>query len=403
MTDATTTTTIPRPAPAAPTTLPWLPLTEQAVTAIDQLGDGALRNLWITQSYADLAARLLDVLQTDQTWCTFAIWASNTAGLSIRGEELPRFVEQLLLGKDDQVDALVRTANGVMGAIQRSVVGAVLERSHVEHLVATAVAQVSASIAAGNLLVYGELAPIFVRFVERLERGDGFDAVTLDADLDALGVPAAAEQPLVRRAFQQYALATTVTGRERAEHVLAANIAAVLHEQQRLQPAIASALDAGLLDLGRDICGLVPADERRDHPHIDVVARHVVAAVRAHVAPHLERLWQDVATALLMTLDVPGETLHLGRDVPPPAGAPLVPADLAEPTLPVLVDLLREWDPTHGTGRGSGAHDWADLRQRMGYIVTLFRSRQRCLGLTTPPFSSSQLAAMAAGEVPSTV
>ena len=67
----------------------WLPLTEQAVASIAAIDDGALRNLWITQSYADLARRLLDVLDTDQTWCTFAIWASNTAGLSIRGEELP--------------------------------------------------------------------------------------------------------------------------------------------------------------------------------------------------------------------------------------------------------------------------------------------------------------------------
>lgn len=399
MTDATT-TTIPRP---SPTTLPWMPLTEQAVAAIDALDDGALRNLWITQSYADLGRRLLDQLHTDQTWCTFAIWASQTAGLSIRGEELPRFVAELLLGRDDQVDALVRTANGVMGAVQRSIVGSVLERSHIEHLVATAVAQVSASIAAGNLLVYRELAPIFVRFVECLERGHTFDAATIGTDLDALGVPPSAEQPLVWRAFQQYALATTVTGRERAEHVLAANIAAVLHEQQRLQPAVVAALDAGLLDVGRDICGLVPAADRRDHPHLDDVARHVVTAVRAHIAPYLERLWQDVATALLMTLRIPGETLHLGRDVPPPDGEPLVPAEFVDPTLPALVDLLHEWDPTHGTGRGSGAHDWADLRERMGYIVTLFRSRQRCLGLTRPPFDASQLASMAAGEVPPTL
>ena len=134
-----------------------------------------------------------------------------------------------------------------------------------------------------------------------------------------------------------------------------------------------------------------------------MLAAHTVSAVRVHVTPHLERLWDDIATTLLMTLDVPGETLHLGRDVPAPRGAPLFPADLTWPTLPVLVDLLREWDPTHGSGRGSGAHDWADLRQRMGYIVTLFRSRQQCLALTVPPFTPDQVAAMVDGEVPASL
>ena len=379
------------------------PLTEARVASIAGMADGAVRNLWITWSYADLAGRLLDRLETDQTWCTFAIWASGTAGVSIRGEELPRFVDELLLGRDAGVDALVRAANGVLAAVQRSRPDRALERSHVEHLVATAVGQVSSAIAAGNVLVYGELAPLFVRFVERLERGDGFSAESVDRALDALGVPRAAEQPLVRRAFEQYALATVTAGADRAQHVLAANIAAVLHEQQRLQPAIVTALDAGLVDLGQDLCSLIgPAGSQR-HPHPHDVAQDVVSAVRAHVAPHLDRLWQEVATALLMTLRVPGEILHLDRDVPPPPGLPLFPADLADPRLPVLVDLLREWDTTHGTGRGSAAHDWADLRERMGYIVTLFRSRQQCRSLTTVPFTAAQLRAMSAGEVPATV
>ena len=132
--------------------------------------DGAVRNLWITQSYADLARRLLDIMQTDQTWCTFAIWASSTAGTSIRGEELPRFVSELLLGADQHVDAIVRESNKVTAVLRGLHLLGDIQHSHVEHLVAQAVAQVSTYIADGNPLVYSELAPIFVRFVEHVER-----------------------------------------------------------------------------------------------------------------------------------------------------------------------------------------------------------------------------------------
>jgi hypothetical protein len=47
--------------------------------------------------------------------------------------------------------------------------------------------------------------------------------------------------------------------------------------------------------------------------------------------------------------------------------------------------------------------DWADLHQRMTYIVNLFRSSQQHLSLTVPPFSTAQLAWMVRGEVPPTL
>jgi hypothetical protein len=372
-----------------------LPLTESAARQIVAISNVAARNLWITQSYADLAHRLLEVLDTDQTWCTFAIWASNTAGLSIRDDELPRFVSELLLGADPHVDAIVRQTNACTAVLRRLGVLGELQRSHLEHLVAQAVGQVSAFIANGNTLVYGELAPLFVRFIESLDRDGAPAAERVDETLDGLGVPSSEQAPHVRLAFQQYALAAgTTDAPSRAQHVLAANVAAVLHEQQRLQHDIAAALDAGLIDLGDDLCGTVHG--RVTH----ALLRPVIAEVRRNVAGHLERLWQHVATKMLMTLSVPGETLHLGRDVPPLPGTDrLFPAELAQLDLPALCELMTEWDRTNGTGRGSGASDWADLRQRMGYIVTLFRSRQRLVDLTVPPFTPDQLGWMADDDV----
>ncbi len=376
-----------------------MPLTEEAIQSIIAIPDGAVRNLWITQSYADLAQRLLDVLETDQTWCTFAVWASNTAGVSIRGDELPRFVTTLLLGADPHINAIVAKTNACTAMLRRTGVLGELQRSHLEHLVAEAVAQVSTFIANGNTLVYSELAPMFVRFVEFLERygtqtlGTEYD---VDATLNRLGIPSSERAPLVRQAFQHYALAAaSADPHARAEHVLTANIAAVLHEQQRLQGDIASALDAGLLDVGDDLCGIAHGKLAKEliHP--------IVHEVRAHVTAHLEDLWQHVATRLLMTMSMPGETLHLDRDVPQiPGHTELFPATLEHLGLPPLVALMNEWDPTHGTGHGSAARDWADLHQRMGYIVNLFRSRQHYLVLTVPPFTAEQLAWMADDVLP---
>ncbi len=372
-----------------------LPLTEDAVHRTIGIADPAVRNLWITQSYADLAHRLLDILGTDQTWCTFAIWASSTAGASIRGEELPRIIADVLPGVDDHLDAALGIVDDHTSLLRRLGLARPIERSHLEHLVAEALAQVSKFIANGNTLVYSELAPLFVRFVHAIEAGGAPNADEIDRWLDELAIPTVQTAHHVRIAFRHYAAAAgTADPTERAQHVLAANVAAVLHEQERLQADIVAALDAGVVDLGAAVSRLV---------HRVVPARvrtRIERDVHAHAAACIERIWQHVATRLLMTLTVPGAVLRLDRDVPPLADGERFPLVLREVDMPGLRDLLTQWDATGGTGRGSGAHDWADLHQRMTYIVNLFRSRQQFLSLTVPPFTTAELAWMVRGEVP---
>lgn len=381
----------PSPVTRWPDAADRLPLTLDAIDAIAAIPDVRIRNLWITASYADLARRMLATLDGNQSWCSFAIWASNTAGVSIRGEELPTFVTRLVAGESRHADALVDAA-GRHGL--HRLIGHRLGHHHLQSLVDEAIEQVSDHIAHGNTLVYAELAPIFVRYVEHLEQhGRPHSVHDVDALLAAAQVPASDEAPLVHTAFRHYAVAAT--GEQTAQRVLAANIAAVLHEQQRLQHDVAAALDAGLLDVAGDIA-------RRGHAWLPGPIRSLLTRViERRIAPHVERLWAEVATRLLMTLDVPGDTLHLGRDVPRVTGrSELFPRDLRELTLPHLQMLMSTWDPTHGTGIGSGADDWADLHDRMGYIVNLFRSRQQDLFLTTPPFDDAQIDSMLADQLP---
>ena len=381
----------PSPVDRWPVAPGWMPLTLERVDRIVAVADPSVRNLWITQSYADLARRLLPLHDGNQSWCAFAIWASNTAGVSIRGEELPVYATRLIAGDSPHADAIV-DATGRFGV--HRLIGSRFEHHHLRELVRSAIEQVSQHIAHGNTLVYAELAPLFVRFVEHLETHGAPSTGEVDELLATTGIPDAADAPLVHVAFRHYALAAAGTT-DVAQHVLAANIAAVLHEQQRLQADIAGALDAGLFDVADVIAGL-------GRSWLPGFARRALARIAAvGVSEHVERLWADVATQLLMTLDVPGQTLHLGRDVPPlPDHRQLFPAELRGLTLPHLCMLMETWDTTRGTGIGSGAADWADLHDRMSYIVNLFRSRQQALDLTVPPFDADAISAMMDERLP---
>ena len=66
----------------------WLPLSGHAIDAILDIDDLAMRNLWITQGWANLAGRLGRFFGVDHTWCTFAVWTSSTAGRTIRSGQL---------------------------------------------------------------------------------------------------------------------------------------------------------------------------------------------------------------------------------------------------------------------------------------------------------------------------
>jgi hypothetical protein len=47
-----------------------------------------------------------------------------------------------------------------------------------------------------------------------------------------------------------------------------------------------------------------------------------------------------------------------------------------------------------------GAEDWSNLRQRMHYIVHLFRAFAQDASLYSPPFTDGQVARFHAGVVP---
>jgi len=87
--------------------------------------------------------------------------------------------------------------------------------------------------------------------------------------------------------------------------------------------------------------------------------------------------------------------LRLGEDVPGE-----FPPSLRQIALQDLRVLLQKIDPTPDSARESGAVDWAELPDRIHYIVDLFRRFHEAGELYESPFTAEQVAAMKAGRVP---
>jgi hypothetical protein len=98
----------------------------------------------------------------------------------------------------------------------------------------------------------------------------------------------------------------------------------------------------------------------------------------------------------MMTITLPsGVRLRLGQDL----GANF-PDLLKQITNPELSLLLEKHDPTPDSTIDSGAIDWADLPDRLHFIIDLFRCFQENQDLFTPPFTPEQVEALKAGRRP---
>jgi hypothetical protein len=362
---------------------------DMSVQDIAAMSDPVLRNLWITQRYHEFSVQLRDAgAGVDTTWCAFAVWASKTAGATIRGEVLPARAMQLLQGNDAVHSVLQRFNHGVTGWAWSH-----LSHDHLGQVVEGVTGDVSKQIADGNVLVFAELAPLFTAFI------DARHSSSTPSELAAAMGPALAplgtdeDGAAVVAAFDAYGQAL-FTPADRAALILQANTLAVAHEQRRLQPAISAALDAAISDTLQKV---IEVDIVRHLPTSE--ARRVLDVLTEDVCKVLDEAWDTALTEAIMKLATASETFDLRRDVPP-LSAGMFPSELDPLTWTAAEAALAQWDRTGGTGTPSGAHDWAVLEERMNFIVNLFRSRQRDASLFSPPFSDAQLAVLAQGQLP---
>lgn len=375
------------------------------VERIVALADPVVRNLQITQCYCELSrAFAARTGGGPVNWCTFATWASKQAGQTIRREDLALTFERLF-GRSREATSVGNAAVASMAELEKRGGPERLWEVLWKALKPTAAFdRASAAVARGNRKVFEEIGREFARFLALPRIGGGIDPAALAAFYDRMrpGDPPAG-QGLLRQAFRSYAVAFGESDRKaRAELMLLANLTIGWHEQTRLQPEITDALDAPLEE---------PVKLRRDllrellRSRLGVALRLPVELLPGRASPtknaldeldrHVKRIVHEAVTETLMTLSLPGETLSLGADVP---GS--FPTNLQTMNNPELASLLGRIDPTPDTTRGSGAHDWSNLSQRIHFIADLFRVYQERLALLSEPFTAEQLAVIKAGGRP---
>jgi hypothetical protein len=332
----------------------WEDQIDQALATADP----TLANLRITAAHHQLSLALRAVLgpATAANFHTWATWGSRKAGQTIRQEEAPYLgaVAALLGGALGLLVTSLALPPSPTARRRVCAAGALLGGWAAQALVQQRRAQASRMILAGNRAVLADIGRQSARFVALFDGRPAPDPARLTAFLDGLrpGPTAAGGQDLLRAAFTCYYQARHApTAAQRDEAMLLGNLYAVLHEHLRLQPYIAGAM-------------LRPA--RR------LITRHLLAFTLGHC------------------------TLRVGEDVvPPDGGAWSSSAQSAE-----VRAFLAAWGRAGGSGAGSRAANWADLRDRMTYICALFRAGHHDPALFTLPFTAAQQAQIATGRVP---
>jgi len=381
------------------------PLTPEDVDRVATIADPVIRNLQITQAYHVLSAAAAARLGQVANWCTFATWASKQAGRTIRKEDLQRSLEAAFRSSPTAALAAreVATQAGRFGA--NTPVGESLASVWTVADPAAALDRASAAVARGNLRVFAEIGREFARFDVECGPDSTVDADTVVRFVERLapGEPPDGQRYL-RQAFAHYHRARfEVDPKTRAQLVLLANLEIGFHEQTRLQPEIAEALNAAVVDpravRDRVVKALFPGAGWIVRLRL-LIARLIGRRTLLDIAVDTliveeQRLVRRILTRHLMSIELGTVRLQLGEDL---GGG--FPPSLREIVLPELRDLLDQIDPTRDSPLESGAVDWADLGDRVHFIAEMFRSFHESPFLFEPPFTPVQLERLDAGERP---
>jgi hypothetical protein len=368
------------------------------------MADPVLRNLQITQAYHELALALTARTGICANWCTFATWASKQAGQTIRREDFARLADEILTA-----EASAQAVNEIAATAQA--LGAAQSEAEIEETIAdvlnplAALTRASDAVARGNRKVFEEIGREFARFAAEGLHDDAYDAAHIARFCGGLreGEPPDGQRYLRQAFTRYYAAFFEPDAKTRAEMILLANIEIGFHEQTRLQPEIAAALDAAFIERRafrvRVIKALFPPRGWRarlrlfliwlfDRPSpFDPVVNLLLDEAR--------RRARRVITKAVMRIGLPHGSLHLGDDLTAD-----YPELLRQIVLADLVALLGQLDPTPDSPRDSGAADWALLPERLHFIAELFRCYHESADLFDPPFLPSQVAALKAGRLP---
>jgi len=351
----------------------WNSLITEAVETTDPV----LVNFKITRLHYLLSYALREAVgpEAGPNFHSWAVWGSRKAGITIRQEDKDQASRDATVVAGF-VGGLVGLGVGWLVApladwsllslcIVWTLIGIVTGGYCGYRLAGYTRNSASQLILEGNALVLDEFGSETARYLEYFQQAESHHA---DRDGDHAFAAFLAEfregptdrggQDLLRRAFQQYETARLAEDpKVKHECNYFANCLSVLHEHIRLQPYISRSL------------------------------------------PFLIR---RCVTQRLMTYSVGEQLLAVHEDVPA-LDTVIFPPTLATIDSPETREFLngpQGWDRGRGTLKNTRAKDWTNIRERMGYIVNLFRTRHLDANVVASPYSDEQLDEIAAGVVP---
>ncbi len=362
------------------------------VDRIATMSDPVLRNREITRSYYELSLALTKRTGSCANWCTFATWASRQAGQSIRKEDFREALKHWLAVDPVLGEAILEIAGA---AFRRSTL---LDKNHITGLVWEAVHlnaimdRASAAVARGNQKVYAEIGRAFAQFLTSCGQDPVYDAQSIARFCSTLqpGDPPDGQRYVIQAFGRYYRAFFEPDEKTKAEFILLSNIEIGFHEQTRLQPEIAEALDAAVLDpaLLRDKLVKALFPNQSWISSLGAVFRNVFnrpTPIETAVNTFVQLLRQRIRlflTAHMMELGFPKDMiLHLGKDL-----ALRYPPTLEKLANAELIGLLKTIDPTPDSLQETAATDWANLQERLHFIADLFRCCQERAELLGAPF-----------------
>ena len=379
------------------------PLTVEEIKRVSALANPVNRNLQITNCYCELSGLFAKRTGIVANWCTFATWASKQAGVTIRGEDIRRTLEETLRKEPEiqQILSLISLRSKKLGSgevhenIPETVFGKVI-RSATQHA--------GDAVARGNKKVFEEIGYEFARFIATCPADEVYKESTINDFCKALkpGPPPDGQDYLCKAFTCYYKAFFETDSKKRDELYFLANIEIGFHEQTRLQPEIAESLDAGLVDAKyiKDQVSEILLKSKNifgkllyffnwltgKRGLLNKAIDSLVAAVEKHT--------RRIITEHLMMLSLPPDTvLHLGSDL-----IATYPENLKQLSNADLRELLTQFIPS--TDPGSGAADWSILPERLHFIADLFRCYHVNKDLFSPAFSAEQIAIIRSGGIP---
>lgn len=373
-----------------------------AITEVDRIAaiqDPIIRNLQITQCYHELSDVLAKRSGLSANWCTFATWASKQAGQTIRKEDLVRSMENILDTEPTVIQAIKNVATTT------HLIGRKRDLREIEKTVLNilnpleAIDRASDAVGRGNKKVFEEIGREFARFFSICLHSATYDAATITHFCDGLrpGDPPDGQRYLAQAFRRYYQSFFEDDAKKRTELILWANIEIGFHEQARLQPEIAESLNASIIDPAHFMQSLLKAisPTRSWFSQILLTVSQILgrlkpvdAAINTLITTARQKV-RLVITEYMMTLNLPHEQLRLGKDLT--VG---FPESLREITNTDLRNLLDRIDPTPNSLHETGAVDWADLPDRLHFIIDLFRCHQESRDLFAPHFTAEQVTAL---------